>query len=334
MPVPRDPGVTGRRQFLAALGVATLSLPIRAGAQPRTPLPRIGYVSVGSRDGVTAAALDHGLRELGYVHGQTALLEMRYGNGDVSRLPALIQELLALKVHVLVATSPYGIRAALQATRTVPLVGLDLESDPVEAGFVPSLARPGGNFTGFFLDLPELGGKQIELLREAVPRLARVAVLWDVNVAGTQFGATEAAARAAGVRLQSLPVQHADELRGALEKAARESAQGLIFLSSPLVFRSRKRLAELARAHRLPAISIFPQFADEGGLLGYGPDLADLMRRGVAGYVDRILRGAKPGDLPIQRPVRFDLVVNLKTAQVLGLQIPQVLLMRADRVVQ
>lgn len=122
MPVPRDPGVTGRRQFLVALGVATLSLPIRAGAQPRTPLPRIGYVSVGSRDGVTAAALDQGLRELGYVDGQTALLEMRYGNGDVSRLPALIQELLALKVHVLVATSPYGIRAALQATRTVPLV--------------------------------------------------------------------------------------------------------------------------------------------------------------------------------------------------------------------
>jgi putative ABC transport system substrate-binding protein len=234
-------------------------------------------------------------------------------------------------VDLLYAPSPQAIRAARQATSTVPIVGIDLETNPVEAGWIKTLPRPGGNVTGFFLDIPEPSGKEIQLLTEVVPRLQRVAVLWDATLAMSQFKATEKAARA--MKLQSLPFHQPDGFTGSFEAARTRRAQALVLLSAPSVFLSLPRLAELALQYRLPAICVFPQFADAGGLVGYGPNLPDLFRQ-AATYVDRILKGARPADLPIQRPAVFTLAVNVKTAKVLGLTIAPSFLTRADRIVE
>lgn len=206
------------------------------------------------------------------------------------------------------------IREAKQATTRIPIVGVDLESDPIANGFVKTLARPGGNITGFFLDLPELGGKLIQLLREIVPNLSKVGIVWLADVGQSQFTATEYAARSAGVGFVSLPVRSADDLRRAFERALRERAGGVVLLSGPLLMFERELIAELALHNRLPTVSLFTVFPEVGGLLGYGPNFPDIMRR-AAGYVVRILRGAKPDDLPVQRPAKFELVVNLKTAK-------------------
>jgi putative ABC transport system substrate-binding protein len=211
-------------------------------------------------------------------------------------------------------------------------VGVDLETDPVDAGWVKSLARPGGNVTGFFLDMPELGGKLLQFLGEAIPRIQRVAVLWDVQLASTQFKATESAAQARRIGLQSFAFRE-PQFAAAFEAARQQKAEALVLLSSPSVFLHLKRLGDLALQYRLPAISVFPQFANAGGLMGYGPDLTDLFRR-AANYVDRILKGTSPADLPIQRPTVFKLAVNVKTAKALGLTIPPSLLLRADQVIE
>jgi ABC-type uncharacterized transport system substrate-binding protein len=203
----------------------------------------------------------------------------------------------------------------------------------VASGFVKSVARPGGNFTGFFLDIPELGGKQIELLTEAVPKVSRLAVLWDATIGTAQFHATEMAARPAGVRLQSLPIRQVKDIHGAIEQAAREQAHGLVVLSSPLIFVERSQIATVALNVRLPTISLFNSFPQVGGLMAYGPNFPSIFTQ-AAGYVGRILAGAQPGELPIQRPTKFELVINLKTAKALGLTIPQTLLVRADEVIQ
>jgi putative ABC transport system substrate-binding protein len=195
------------------------------------------------------------------------------------------------------------------------------------------LARPGGNLTGFFLDIPQLSGKELQFLAEGVPRLRRVAVLWDADIANAQFRATEGAAKEVRFALQSLAFRQPEEFAAAFETARRQHAQALVILSSPSVFLHLRRLADLALPHRLPAMSLFPQFADVGGLMGYGPNLPDLFRR-AASYVDRILKGARPADLPIQRPTVFKLSVNFKTAKALGLTIPPSLLQRADEVIQ
>jgi putative ABC transport system substrate-binding protein len=234
---------------------------------------------------------------------------------------------------VLYAPSPQALRAAKNATSTVPIVGVDLETDPVEAGWIKNLAQPGGNLTGLFLDIPELSGKQIQLLTEAVPRLQRVAVLWDDSVAASQFKATEAVVRVMRLQLQSLAFRQADDFAASFEAARNQRAQALALLSAPSVFLNLKRLADLALQHRLPAICIFPQFAEGGGLMGYGPNLTDLFRQ-AAKYVDRILKGVRPASLPVQRPVAFRLVINLKTAKALGLTIPPSLLARADQVIE
>jgi putative ABC transport system substrate-binding protein len=234
---------------------------------------------------------------------------------------------------VLFAPSPQAIRAARQATSTVPIVGVDLETNPVEAGWVKNLARPAGNITGLFLDIPELSGKLIQILTEAVPRLQRVAVLWDASVAASQLKATDGAARAVKLKLQSLPFRQAEDFAASFEAARNQRAQALVVLSAPSVFLNLNRLADLALRYRLPAICVFPQFADAGGLMGYGPNLTDLFRQ-AAGYVDRILKGASPADLPIQRPAVFKLVVNMKTVKALGLTIPPSVLQRADQVIE
>ena len=195
------------------------------------------------------------------------------------------------------------------------------------------MARPGGNITGLFLDIPELSGKLIQILTEAVPRLQRAAVLWDATVAASQLKATEGAARAVSLKLQSLPFRQAEDFAASFEAARNQRAQALVILSAPSVFLNLKRLADLALQYRLPAICVFPQFADAGGLMGYGPNLTDLFRQ-AAGYVDRILKGASPADLPIQRPAVFELVVNMKTVKALGLTIPPSVLQRADQVIE
>jgi putative ABC transport system substrate-binding protein len=321
-----------RRAFIGTLASSLLAAPLVAEGQQAGQMPRVGYVTSNPRT-TNVDAFEQRLRDLGYAIGQNITVEYRFGEGHADRVPALVDELLRLKIDVLFATSAYAIGAAKQASSTMPIVGVDLETDPVDAGWVKTLARPGGNVTGFFLDMPELGGKLLEFLREAIPRIQRVAVLWDAQLATAQFKATESAAQAGRFGLQSLLFREPQEFAAAFEAARRQKAQALVLLSSPSVFLHLKRLGDLALQYRLPAISVFPQFANAGGLMGYGPDLTDLFRR-AANYVDRILKGTSPADLPIQRPTVFELAVNLKTAKALGLTIPSSLLQRADQVIE
>jgi putative tryptophan/tyrosine transport system substrate-binding protein len=321
-----------RREFIALIGGSTLVWPLAARAQkPAQELRRIG--AIHSTHSENSEAFVQGLREAGLVDGQNIVLEARFYVGPGSVLDQYARELVALKCSVIFAGNPYAIRAVLKATSTIPTVGIDLESDPVASGLAKSLARPGANFTGFFLDIPELGGKQIELLREAVRAVSRLAMLWDATIGAVQFRATEMAARSAGVVLQSLPIRRPEDVNEAFEHAVREQAQAMVILSSPLIFAERAQIADLALKTRLPTISLFSSFPSFGGLMAYGPDFPSIYKQ-AAGYVSRILGGAKPAELPIQRPTKFELVINLKTAKALGLTMPEALLVRADQVIE
>ncbi len=321
-----------RRSVIASLIVSSLVVPPVGEAQTvERKVPRIGFLQRARNENV--GVFIQALREAGYVDGQNAILVTRIYEGALDRLPQLAQELVTRKCDVIVAAAPYAIKAALAVTRTIPIVGIDLESDPVASGWVRSLNRPGGNVTGLFLDLPELGGKQIQLLKEAVPKLSRVAVLWDSTIGDVQFRATEGAGRAAGLAVQSLPIQSPRDFGEAFGRAARERSHGVIVLSSPIINEQRSQIATLALKTGLPTISLFTSFPESGTLMAYGPRLQDLYRRAPS-YVDKILKGARPGDLPIERPTRFDFVINLKTAKALGLTIPPSLLLRADEVIQ
>jgi putative tryptophan/tyrosine transport system substrate-binding protein len=320
-----------RREFIALVGGAA-AWPLAARAQqPAGRLPRIGILYFGWNENI--AAFLQGLRDGGYVDGQSAIIETCYYGTLLDRLPELAKDLVALNCDVIYAAAPYAIQAAMKATSTIPIVGSDLESDPVASGWARTLARPGGNLTGTFLDLPELGGKQIELLKDAVPGLSRVAVLWDSTIGGVQFRATQAAAHVAGVTLQSLPIQRAEDFKSAFDRAARERIDGMIVLSSPVIQGQRSEIAALALETHLPTISLFTVFPRFGALMAYGPNLPDMNKR-AGTYVDRILKGAKAGELPIERPTKFELVVNLKTAKALGLTIPESFLLRADKVLE
>ena len=319
-----------RRAFVSGLG-AVLAAPF-AAAQQTAKLPRVGYATLNTRT-VTVEAFEQGLRQLGYVLGQNIVVDYRFAEGHLERVPVLVNELLATGIDVLFAANPHILRAAIQATTTVSIVGIDLETDPVRAGWVKTLARPGGNVTGFFLDMPELSSKQVQFLIEAIPRLQRLAVMWDAEVASSQLSAVERVAHSVKIKTQSLPFRRTEEFRGAFEMAQRAQVQALVVLSSPVVFVHLRDLADFALQFRLPAISIFPQFAEAGGLIGYGPNVVDLFRR-AARYVDQILKGAKASDLPIQRPVLLDFALNLKTAKALSLTIPQSILLRADQVIE
>jgi putative ABC transport system substrate-binding protein len=321
-----------RREFITLLGGGAAAWPLAPRAQHSSGrIPRIGFLQ--ALRGENTEAFVQGLRDAGYIDGQNALIEIRIYETMLDRLFEFANEMVGLKCDVIMAAAPYAIDAAIRATTTIPIVGLDLESDPVANRWARSLARPGGNLTGIFLDLPELGGKQIELLKEAVPTLARLAVLWDSTVGGVQFRATEAAARAAGVTLQSLPVQRPEDFKDAFDRAIRERVQGMVVLSSPLINGQRSQIVEWALKIRLPTISLFTVFPRSGGLMAYGPNLPDLYRH-AATYVHRILKGAKVDELPIERPARFELVINLKTAKTLGLDVPWFLQQRADEVIE
>ena len=320
-----------RRTFLAGMAGGLLAAPLAGEAQAPAKVPTIGFLAGSQNE--NAKAFIQALRDAGYVDGQSVRIERRFYAAQVDQLPTFVNELVALKCDVILATSAYAIRAATTATKTIPVVGIDLESDPVASGWARSLSRPGGNFTGLFLDLPELGGKLIQLLKEVEPGLSRVGAVWDSNVGNVQFRATEAAARVATVALQSLPIQRVEDFKDAFGRASRKRLNGIIVLSSPLIFRQLSQIATLALTSRLPTISLFTLFSRSGGLMAYGPDFPEMFRRAVT-YIDRILKGTKVSELPIERPSRFELVINLKTAKALGLTIPPSLLQRADQVIE
>jgi putative ABC transport system substrate-binding protein len=277
------------------------------------------------------------LRELGYIEGQNIAIEYRYAEGKLDQAPEYAADLVRLKVDVIVvAGGDPWIRAAKNATKTIPIVMVGVGADPVEAGLVESLARPGGNVTGITNLGPELGGKRLELLKEAVPKVARVAVLHDPASPGTAREMKEVlpvAARALGLTVQAWDVRAADGFEKVFAALSKERPDGLYALAGPLVRANRKRIADLALKSRLPSMHAIRESVDAGGLMYYGADVADSYRR-VAYYVDKILKGAKPADLPVERPTKFELVINQKTAKQIGLTIPQKVLARADRVIR
>ena len=326
--------MTTRRELLIAFSAIAWAGAVRAQAPVKAP--RIGLLSPFSPSDTALwhQAFRLGLRDLGWVEGKNISIEYRYAEGRSDRLPDLAADLVRLKVDVIVASTTADALAVQKATRAIPIV-MAGAADPVASGLVESLARPGGNVTGLSPMTAELGGKRLELLKEVVPKLSRVAVLWNPQVAGSTLSWKELQlpARQLGVQLHSLEVRSPDDFDQAFEDATRARAGALFITSAPLMVMNLKRIGGLAAKSRLPSTYQWSEFADAGGLVTYGTDRADLFRR-AATYVDKILKGAKPGDLPIDRATRFELVINLKTAKALGITIPQSILVRADRVIE
>jgi len=328
-----------RRTFVAAVAAGFICAAKSALAQSVRKVAAVGILHStpdSSIDGQTSTVFRQGLRDLGYVEGQNIVLEYRAAVGGQEQLPGHAAELVRRNVDVIYAIGPTAVLAARGATSVVPIVALDLETDPVGSGWVRTLGRPGGNITGLFLDLPGLTGKWLELLREAVPGMQDVGVLWDTGTGPAQLAAIKAAARRLAIKLQVLEYRSPDDLDSALRAGLSGGAKSLVMLSSPILFSagSSQRAAAFATTNRLPAIAPTRRIPESGGLMSYGPNLAGDLYRRAAPFVDRILKGAKPADLPIERPVKFELVINRKTAQALGLTIPQSLLLRADEVIQ
>jgi putative ABC transport system substrate-binding protein len=315
------------------LAVAAAGPPVDAQQAPK--IAKIGYLATTSQAaaGHVVEAFRQALRELGYVEGKTVVLEVRYGEARPERLPELARELVSLKMDVIVAGADGGIAALKRETQTIPIV-MGNSSDPVGTGFVTSLARPGGNVTGLSTMSPELSGKRLELLREAVPGLSRVAFLWNPDVRGNvlDYKETEGAARSLRLALQSVEVSRAEDLDRAFSAVTNERAQALVLPANPIGFVNRGRIASFAQRNRLPTMSAQREYVDAGGLMSYGHSLTDMFRR-AAIYVDKILKGAKPAELPVEQPTKFEMVINLKTAKALGLTIPQSLIRRADQVI-
>jgi putative tryptophan/tyrosine transport system substrate-binding protein len=332
--------VTTRRAFLATLA-GVLAAPLDVRAQQPAKVSRIGWLLTGSLEAPeTRALLDafrQGARELGYVEGQNIVVEYRAAEGRLDRFPALAAELVRLKVNLIVAGSTAAARAAQQATTTIPIVAPTM-GDPAGDGLVASLARPGGNITGLTFLGPELAPKRLELLKETLPKMSRVVGIWhpgslSERTAKDMLSQTETAARTLGVHLELVEVRSPDEIDRAFSTMARQRPDAFVMFPSVMFFIERRRVVDLADKHRLPTIYVSREFVDIGGLFSYGASIADLFRR-TATYVDKILKGAKPADLPVEQPTKFELIVNLKTAKALGLTIPQSLLQRADEVIQ
>ena len=325
-----------RKVFCVALVAMLFALCFSAAAQQAAKVPRIGFLSALSPDGVPAwlETFRQGLRDLGYVEGKNIVIEWRFAEGKLNRLPSLANELVSLKVDVIVSGGPAVTRAAKEATSTIPIV-MGFDNDPVGSGFVASLARPGGNITGLSNFAPEMSGKRLELLKEIVPKLSRVAVLGESTQPGNAqiLKETELAAGTFGVQLQSLDVRGPKDIETAFQAASKGRAGAVLVLSSPVATSYRTQLADLAVKSRLPAIYSQRENAEAGGLMYYGVHTPDLFRR-AATYVDKILKGAKPADLPVEQPTKFEFVVNLKTAKQIGLTIPPNVLARADKVIK
>jgi putative ABC transport system substrate-binding protein len=327
-----------RRTFLAGTGAVLLAAPLAAEAQQAGKVYRIGLLQIERRERLVPflKAFEEGLRELGYVEGRDFVTEYRFAERQRERLPDLAAELVRLKVDVIVTGTDPGTMVGRQATTTIPIV-MALGVDPVGAGLIASLRRPGGNVTGLLFAVgPEILGKRMEHLKEVVPGMSRVACFWNPDFPRyvALWEATEDAARRLGVTLLPVEVREPREIEGAFARITRERAQALVVIADALALSTvRPEIPALAAKNRLPASYASREAVDAGGLMSYGTSMPDLFRR-AAGYVDKILKGAKPGDLPVEQPTKFELVINLKTAKALGLTIPQSLLMRADQVIE
>jgi putative ABC transport system substrate-binding protein len=326
-----------RRRFLVTSLAGGLVAPLVAGAQ-KAARNRVGIFAPGMSDGSDQAqqlvkAFREGLAEQGWLEAQNVVIETRWGEGRIEAFPKILSELIALPVDVIVTWGPQAVRAAQQSTTTVPIV-MAIVHEPVAFGFVKSLGRPGGNMTGLAFQDSELGTKRLELLKAAVPSMRRVAFLWDHGGGGeTGVGSVATVAPRLGLASQILKVERPEDLGPAFASAKRDGAHAVFQIASPFLASQRMRLIELAAAHRLPMTCETGLFVVAGCLMAYGPDFIDMSRR-AAVYVDRVLRGAKPAELPIEQPTKFELVINLKTAKALGLTIPPALLGRADRVIE
>jgi putative ABC transport system substrate-binding protein len=323
-----------RREFIALTGAAA-AWPLAARAQQAPEVPRVGFIYPGPKAAAAPRieAMLSGLRASGYAAPTQVELVVRTADGDPARIALLVEEIVAKNVKVIIANGPPVLHVARSATRTIPIVAIDLETDPVASGVAASLARPGGNITGVFLDFPNFTAKWIEMLVESNPKLSRTAVLWDPITGPVQMESVKKAAGSLNMQLDILEVRRPSDFEGAFLIARQRGAGAMAILSSPLISPNVQILAEIALRHRLPAITLFPDFARTGGLLAYGPNLLGLYRLvGVLG--GKVLRGANPAELPIERPTKFELVLNLRTADALGLSIPASLLLRADEVIE
>ncbi len=326
-----------RREFITLVGGAAAAWPLAARAQPKGKLPLIGVLNPGSTDTPGAVGFYQGLRELGYAEGSNLAIERRYGEWNTERFREVADDLVRLKVDVIVVMSTTPARAAKQATSIVPIVVAGM-ADPVGDELVVSLARPGGNITGTTFLGPELIAKRFGLLKDAISGLSRVAALWHPTAYGKRTAEgvlreTETAAQSLGLQLQLVPALVPGDLDGAFVAMTQERADAVIQLPSPMLYGEHKRIVELAAKSRLPAMYAAREFVEDGGLMSYGASLPDLFRR-AATYVDKILKGANPADLPVEQPTKLELVFNLKTAKELGLAIPRELLLLADEVIE
>jgi putative ABC transport system substrate-binding protein len=315
-----------RRKFMSLVGAVATASPYSTRAQSPGK-PRIGMAlrrnaNSGQRDREIIIAA---LRDLGWIDGQNVTLDVREHDAE-------IEDLVRLKVDVLFLVNPNRLQIGSKLTQTIPIVGYDLESDPVASGYAQSLARPGRNITGIWLDIPEIAGKQLQYLEYLVPDLRRVAVLWDDRL-GVPFKAMETAARSEGISIQAAAVPDESQIESAIERLKESQPQALLAMTAPWVARAQGRIAELALLNHLPSMCGFTTFPAVGGLMAYGPDYDVALRHAVS-YIDRILKGAKPADLPIERPTKFQLALNLKTAKSLGLTVPPALLARADEMIE
>jgi putative ABC transport system substrate-binding protein len=317
---------TTRRSLLVGTALALAGVRI-AAAQERRPRRVVLYATSDLLKLVLEA-----LRERGWVEDRTLVFDWRRV-GEEQTEAHIRDDVARGPIDVMVVAGANRLRGAMRAAPATPIIALDLESDPVKSGFVKSLGRPGGMVTGIWMDLPEIAGKQLQFARDIVPGVERVGVIWDDRIGAPQIGEAQAAARAARITLVQRVMRREDDAEAAMKGLATERVQAVVLLTAPVVFQASRRLAELARQQRWPSISPFSTFPAEGGLLGYGPDFPAMWRQ-LAGYVDRVLRGASAGDLPVERPSKFTFVLNLKTAREIGVTIPRVLLERADEVIR
>jgi putative ABC transport system substrate-binding protein len=325
-----------RREFIILLGgAAAAAWPLAAQAQQPVTTPKVGFLYPGPKQAVPARveALLNGLRSAGYSAPSQIELVLRVADGDPSRIAPMIEEIIDQKIDVIFANGSAILQAFRSATATIPIVALDLESDPVGSGLVASLARPGGNITGLFFDFPEFTMKWLELLKEAVPQLSLVAVLRDPTAAPAPLEGVKRAAQILNMRLSTHEVRTPADFEGAFTGASQRGAQAVLLLAAPVFAPNVQTIAEIALRHNLPAITLFPDFARVGGLLAYGPNLLNMYRH-VGTVAAKVLRGTKPAELPIERPTKFELVLNMRTARTMNLNIPTSLLLRADEVIE
>ncbi len=323
-----------KKMVVFVLAVAILACAYLADAQQTKKVPSVGYLSGASAPGPREEAFRQGLRDRGYVEGKNIVIEWRFAQGKEDRLPTLAAELVGLRVDIIVTDGTRLTRAAKNATRTIPIV-MASDADPIGSGHIASLARPGGNITGLTNNNPDLSGKRLEVLKEAIPGISRVGIIWnpELPTSVTAFKEAEMAAQPLGLQLQSFEMRGPDDYEGAFQAAVKGRVRALTVLSDSLMFSNRTRILELAVKHKLPTMHTQSLWVEAGGFMSYGTYFPDLSRR-AATYVDKILKGTKPAELPVEQPIKFELVINLKAAKQIGLTIPPNVLARADKVIK